>query len=75
MVKILKLRLRSPLLPLIVRLEELGPVMVRVPAVEVVTIEGRAEASVMVPVTEKVMSSGVITALASMIACLREPAP
>jgi len=76
MLKILKLRAESPLSPLIVRVEDPGPVMVRVPADKVVTIEGNAELSVMVPVTpEKMMSSEVEAAFALMIACLREPTP
>ena len=74
--KILKLRLATPLSPLIVRLEEPGPVMVRVPAVEAVKIEGNEELSDMVPVTPvKMISSADDAALASIIACLREPAP
>ena len=75
MVKILKLRLISPLFPLIVRLEEPGPVTVRVPPVAVVTIEGRATLRVMVPVTEKTIESLARVRLAFIIACLREPAP
>ena len=75
-VKILKLRPTFPLSPLIVRLEEPGPVMVRAPAVEAVTIEGNEELSVMVPATPvKMISSSEEAALASIIACLREPAP
>lgn len=74
--KILKLRLATPLSPLIVRLEEPGPVMVRVPAVDVATIEGNDELRVMVPVTpEKRMSSLVDAVFASIMACLREPGP
>ena len=75
-VKILKLRVEMPLLPLIVRLEEPGPVMVRVPAVAVESIGGKAELSVMVPVTpEKTMISDAKVRLASTIARLREPNP
>lgn len=75
-VKILKLRLALPLSPLIVRLEEPGPVIVRVPAVVVLSIAGNEELSVMVPVTPvKMILSSDDAALASMIACLREPAP
>ena len=78
MLKILKLRRATPLSPLIVRVEELGPVMVRVPALAAVTIVGSAEASVMVPVTpalKVIVSAPVSEALASNIACLREPTP
>lgn len=75
MLKIPKLRLASPLFPLIVRLEEPGPVMVRVPPVAVVTIEGSLELRVMVPVTEKAIESFARVRLAFNIACLREPAP
>jgi hypothetical protein len=48
MVKILKLRLELPLSPLMVSEEAPRPVMVKVPAVVVVAILGRADASVMV---------------------------
>ena len=75
MLKIPKLRLASPLFPLIVRLDEPGPVMVRVPPVAVVTIEGSLELSVMVPVTEKTIESFASVRLAFNIACLREPVP
>jgi len=57
------------------REEDPGPVMVRVPAVDAVIIEGNAELSVMVPVTEKTMSSEVDAAFASMIAWRRESGP
>ena len=74
--KILKSRPPFPLLPLMLILEEPGPVMARVPAVEVVKIVGSAELSVMVPVTPvKIILSSDDAALASIIACLREPAP
>jgi hypothetical protein len=74
--KILRFRLAFPLSPLIVRLEEPGPVMVRVPAVEAFTIEGNERISVMVPVTPvKMILSSDDAALASIIACLREPIP
>ena len=74
-VKILKLRLAFPLLPLIVRLEEPGPVMVRVPAVEVLSIAGKAELRVMLPVTAKMIVSDSIVRLESTIARLRESGP
>ncbi len=74
-VKILKLRPAFPLLPLIVRLEEPGPVMVRVPAVAVVSIAGNAELSVMLPLTAKMMVSDSIVRLESTIARLRESGP
>ena len=75
-VKILKSRLALPLLPLMLRLEEPGPMMVRVPAVEVGKIVESAKLSVMVPVTpEKRMSSLVDAVFASIMACLREPGP
>ena len=74
-VKILKLRLTFPLLPLIVRLEEPGPVIVRVPAVEVLSIAGNAELSVMLPVTAKMIVSDSIVRLESTIARLRESGP
>jgi hypothetical protein len=70
--KILKLRLTFPLLPLIVRLEEPGPVMVRVPAVEVLSIAGKAELSVMIEpgARLKLMISDSIVRLESTIARL-----
>ena len=74
-VKTLKLRLAFPLLPLIVRLEEPGPVMVRVPAVAVLSIAGKAEASVMPPVTAKTIVSDSGVRLESTIARLRESGP
>ena len=74
-VKILKLRLATPLLPLIVRKEEPGPVMVRVPAVEVLSIAGKKELSVMPPVIAKTMVSDSIVRLESTIARLRESGP
>ncbi len=74
-VKILKLRLAFPLLPLIVRKEEPGPVMVRVPAVEVLSIAGKKELSVMPPVIAKTMVSDSIVRLESTIARLRESGP
>ena len=72
--KILKFRLATPLLPLIVRKEEPGPVMVSVPAVEVLSIAGNAELSVMGLITEaaKTMVSDSIVRLESTIARLRE---
>ena len=73
--KILKLRLATPLLPLIVRKEEPGPVMVRVPAVEVLSIAGKKELSVMPPVIAKTMVSDSIVRLESTIARLRESGP
>ena len=73
--KILKLRPALPLLPLIVRLEEPGPVMVRVPAVAVVSIAGKAVASVMPPVIAKTMVSDSGVRLESTIARLRESGP
>jgi hypothetical protein len=77
MLKILKLRVEMPSLPLIVRKEEPGPVMVRVPAVEVLSIAGKAELSVMiVPGARlKLMISDSGVRLESTIARLREPGP
>ena len=78
MLKILKL----PLLPLILSEEALGPVMVSEPAPEVAAIVGSATCRVMVvpaPFVNseeaKIISSLAEVALASVIACLNEPAP
>ena len=80
--KILKLRLVLPLLPLITRAEAPGPVMVSEPALEVAKISGSApDPSVMVlaPFVNreeaKIISSFAEVKLASVIACLKEPAP
>jgi len=75
--KTLKSRLATPLLPLITRFEEPSPVMVRVPAVAVLSIAGKAELSVMVVprATEKTISSDSTVRLENTIACLREPGP
>ena len=64
-----------PLLPLIVRLEKPGPVMVRVPAVAAESIEGKTEVSVIPPVTAKMIVSDCKVRLENTIACLREPGP
>lgn len=95
MLKILKLRLvLPPSKPLIIREEEPGPLMVRVPTVvpvpvpvpeavafafkmvgsEALTVLFR-ELSVMVPVMLKLMMSSPGVALASIIACRRDPVP
>ena len=82
MLKILKL----PLLPLIISEEALGPVMVSEPALEpaleVAAIVGSTVCRVMVvpaPFVNseeaKIISSLAEVALASVIACLNEPAP
>ena len=80
--KILKLRLVLPLLPLITRAEAPGPVMVSEPALVVAKISGSApDPSVMVlaPFVNreeaKIISSFAEVKLASVIACLKEPAP
>ena len=80
--KILKLRLVLPLLPLMISEEAPGPVMVSEPAPEVAAIVGRAaNPSVMVLVRfvnseeAKIISSFAEFELASVIACLNEPAP
>ena len=64
-------------LPLIVRLEEPSPVIVRVPAVAMGSIEGKEALSVMVVpgATEKRISSDATVRLESTIARLREPNP
>ena len=90
MLKILKSRLPlPPSKPLMVREEEPGPVMVRVPAVpppvigvlalimvgsEALTVLLR-ELRVIVPVMLKLMMSSPAVVLASIIACRRVPAP
>ena len=95
MEKMLKLRLvLPPSKPLIIREEEPGPLMVRVPTVvpvpvpvpeavafafkmvgsEALTVLFR-ELSVMVPVMLKLMMSSPGVALASIIACRRDPTP
>ncbi len=95
MEKMLKLRLvLPPSKPLIIREEEPGPLMVRVPTVvpvpvpvpeavafafkmvgsEALTVLFR-ELSVMVPVMLKLMMSSPGVALASIIACRRDPVP
>ena len=80
--KILKLRLVLPLLPLMISEEALGPVMVSEPAPEVAAIVGRAadpRVIVLAPFVNsdeaKIISSLAEVALASVIACLNEPAP
>ena len=82
MSKILKLRPVLPLLPLITRAEAPGPVIVSEPALVVDAITGSAPApSVMVLVPfvnreeAKIISSFAEVKLASVIACLSEPAP
>jgi hypothetical protein len=49
--------------------------MASVPAVVAVTMAGKDEPSVMVPVMPKLMVSSPAEALASIIACRRVPAP
>jgi hypothetical protein len=49
--------------------------MASVPAVVAVTMAGKDDASVMVPVIPKLMVSSPAEALASIIACRRVPAP
>ena len=78
MLKILKL----PLLPLMISEEALGPVMVSEPAPEVAAIVGSAadkSVIVLAPLVNseeaKIISSLAEVALASVIACLNEPAP
>ena len=82
MSKILKLRLTSPLLPLMISEEALGPVMVSEPAPEVAAIVGSAadkSVIVLAPLVNneeaKIISSLAEVKLASVIACLNEPAP
>jgi hypothetical protein len=80
MLKILKSRLLlPPSKPLMIREEEPGPVIVRVPAVLTFKIVGRAAARVMVyglvPVKLKLMSSLPGVLLARVIAASRDPVP
>ena len=67
--------LKLPLLALMVSNVEPGPVTESVPAVVAVTMAGKDDASVMVPVIPKLMVSSPAEALASIIACRRVPAP
>ena len=80
--KILKLRLVLPLLPLMISEEAPGPVIVSEPAPEVAAIVGSAadaKVIVLAPFVNsdeaKIISSLAEVALASVIACLNEPAP
>ena len=82
MFKIWKLRPLTPLLPLMIREEALGPVMVSEPAPEVAAIVGSAadkSVIVLAPLVNneeaKIISSLAEVALASVIACRNEPAP
>lgn len=54
---------------------EPGPDTESVPALVVVTMAGKDDASVMVPVMPKLMVSSPGEVLASIIACRRVPAP
>ena len=80
--KILKSRLTSPLLPLIISEEAASPVIVKVPALEVAAIVGSAACRVMVvpaPFVNseeaKIITSLAEVALAASIACPNEPGP
>ena len=80
--KILKLRLELPLLPLMISEKAPGPVMVSEPAPVVARIVGSApdpRVIVLTPLVNseeaKLISSFAEVMLASVIACLNEPAP
>ena len=84
--KIRKSRPLTPLFPLMLSVEAPGPVMVRVPTVVPVPpmpeavalafkIVGNAAVKIMVPVMLKSMVSLPGVALASVIACRRDPVP
>ena len=80
--KILKLRLVLPLLPLMTRAKAPGPVMVSEPALVVAAIVGSAPDPRVIVLTPfvnseeaKIISSLAEVELASVIACLNEPAP
>ena len=81
MLKMLKSRLTSPLLPLMIIEEAASPVIVRVPAVAVVSISGKADPRVIVlaPFVNseeaKIISSLAEVKLAASIASLKEPEP
>ena len=80
--KILKSRLTSPLLPLIISEEAASPVIVKVPALEVAAIVGSAACRVMVVMAPfvnseeaKIISSLAEVKLAASIASLKEVTP